>query len=143
MIDTTNKTYVGIDVSPTAILKCRSMFAEDSTKRFILDTQIDDLSADLVLSCDVLYHLIEEKVYNTYIRKLFELSRKYVIIYAADRDLKHSAHVQFRRFTPYIEQEIPGWRLINHLPNRYPQIQIGRDNNTTSPSDFYIYEKQV
>lgn len=143
MINTTNISYVGIDISPTAILKCRKIFAEDPTKRFLLDTQIDDLSVDLVLSCDVLYHLIEDKVYEAYVQKLFDLSRKYVIIYAADQDLNHAVHVKFRKFTLYIERYLPDWRLISHIPNRYPQTHPGRDNSTTSPSDFYIYEKQT
>ena len=50
-------------------------------------------------------------------------------------------HVKFRKFTNYINQHLQNWKLIKHIPNKYPQLKIGHNNNNTSPSDFYIFEK--
>lgn len=141
LINTENKTYTGIDVSRTIIDSCIRMFTMDPTKRFILDTEIKNDNAQLVISCDVIYHLIEDTVYETYMNQLFNLSSKYVIIYAKDEDIKHAIHVRFRKFTQYIEYHYPSWKLIKHIQNKYPQPVVGSNNDTTSPSDFYIYSK--
>jgi predicted O-methyltransferase YrrM len=140
LINTQDKIYTGIDVSPTVINKCRTIFANDTTKTFLLDTEIQNIKADLTLSCDVVYHLVEDHVYHEYMNNLFGMSNKYVIIYAKNEDIKHAQHVRFRKFTNYINQHLKDWKLIKHIPNRYPQVVLGRNNDTTSPSDFYIFE---
>jgi len=140
LINTQNKTYIGIDVSPTIIDKCKKMFANDNTKKFILDTEINGDKANLTLSCDVIYHLIEDDVYENYMKNLFEMSNKYVIIYAKDEDINHAQHVKFRKFTNYIKTYLRSWELIQKIPNKYPQTILGKNNENTSPSDFYIFE---
>lgn len=143
LINTENKTYIGIDVSRTIIDRCIEMFKMDTNKRFILDTEIKNDIAQLAISSDVIYHLIEDTVYEKYMKQLFSLSSKYVIIYAKDADIKHAVHVRFRKFTQYIEYHYPSWKLIKHIPNKYPQTVLGSDNDTTSPSEFYIYSKII
>jgi 2-polyprenyl-3-methyl-5-hydroxy-6-metoxy-1,4-benzoquinol methylase len=141
LLNTKNLTYTGIDVSEFIISKCKKDFKDDKTKNFFHADKIDSgLKAELVLSCDVIYHLIEENVYKKYMDNLFSMSKKYVIIYAKDEDINHTVHVKFRKFSNYIETNLPEWRLIEHIPNKYPQLIIGHNNNNTSPSDFYIYE---
>lgn len=136
-----NIHYTGIDVSKTIVEKCKKMFVNDPLKNFILDTDIQTTThSDVVLSCDVLFHLIEDDVYKNYMNNLFTMAKKYVIIYARDEDLSHTAHVKFRKFTTFIHKWFPDWVLIRHIPNQYPQNRVGENNNTTSPSEFYIYE---
>lgn len=141
-INTENRQYTGIDVSPTIIEKCKTLFAQDTTKRFVLSSEVDQIQAELVLSCDVIYHLIEDRVYTDYMYKLFQMSTKYVIIYSKNEDIKHVQHVRFRKFQQYINEHCVQWKLLEHIPNKYPQKIIGKDNSITSPSDFYIYVKQ-
>tara|TARA_B100001094_G_C18162381_1_gene790094 strand:+ start:1660 stop:2274 length:615 start_codon:yes stop_codon:yes gene_type:complete len=144
LIDTENRTYTGIDVSPFIVEKCREIFKDDKTKKFILCDNIDNnLEADLVLSCDVIYHLIEDHVYEEYMTNLFKMSRKYVVIYARNENYNHCSHVLFRKFSDWVGDNLPKWSLISHIPNRFPQLSIGANNSATSPSDFYIYEKSV
>lgn len=141
-LNTSNRNYIGIDVSPTVIEKCKKLFGNNDTKRFILDTEINsDIHGDLVLSCDVIYHLVEDNVYTTYMKNLFQMATEYVIIYAKDQDIRHTEHVRFRNFTPYISNHFPEWQLIQHIPNKYPQVVIGQNNQNTSPSDFFIYKR--
>lgn len=140
LINTKNKVYTGIDISPIIIKKCKDIFKEDKSKSFI--THIDsNLKGELVISCDVLYHLIEENTYYEYLKNLFSMSEKYVIIYAKNEDVNHVQHVKFRKFSNDIDNL--QWTLIEHIPNRYPQLKLGDKNDITSPSDFYIYEKYV
>jgi hypothetical protein len=142
LINTSMLMYYGIDISPTIIEKCKNMYKNDNTKQFFLSGEFDaSIKADLVISCDVLYHLIEDSVYYNYVNELFNKSTKYIIIYARDENLNHTTHVKFRKFTDYISQSFKEFKLIKHIPNKFPQLKIGHDNNMTSPSDFYIYEK--
>jgi hypothetical protein len=141
-INTTKLMYYGIDISQTILEKCKSKYKDDSTKKFFLSRDFDkNTKAELVLSCDVLYHLIEESVYFNYIKSLFDSSKKYVIIYARDQNLNHALHVKFRKFTDYIKTSFQEFKLVKHIPNKFPQTLIGHNNDITSPSDFYIYEK--
>ena len=142
LFNTENLIYTGIDVSEFIIYKCKENFKDDKTKKFIHVDNIDnELKGELVLSCDVIYHLIEERVYKEYMDKLFSMSNKYVIIYAKNEDVNHAVHVKFRKFSNYIKSNLPEWQLIKHIPNKFPQLKLGQNNDTTSPSDFYIYEK--
>ena len=141
LLNTEALQYTGIDVSPTIITHCKSMFKDDVNKQFFHTSAFDStMRSELVLSCDVLYHLINDTVYYNYIKQLFTYSTKYVIIYANNTDLNHAPHVKFRKFTDYIEKTYPAWKLIKYMANPYKQTIIGQQNDTTSPSDFYIYE---
>lgn len=143
LISTENLIYTGIDVSKFIISQCKEEFKDDKTKIFIHIDDIDnELKADLVLSCDVIYHLIEDNVYKEYMDNLFSMSKKYVIIYAKNEDINHVIHVKFRKFSNYIESNLPEWQLIKHIPNKFQQLKLGQNNDKTSPSDFYIYEKE-
>lgn len=132
LFNTENLIYTGIDVSEFIISKCKENFKDDKTKKFIHVDNIDnELKGELVLSCDVIYHLIEEHVYKEYMEKLFSMSKKYVIIYAKNEDINHAVHVKFRIFTTYIEINFPEWSLIKNVAN------IVKKN----ASSFYIYKK--
>ena len=142
LLNTENLIYTGIDVSKFIISKCKEEFKDDKTKTFIHVDNIDnELKGELVLSCDVIYHLIEEDVYKEYMENLFSMSQEYVIIYAKNQDVNFVQHVKFRKFSNYIDSNLPEWQLIKHIPNKFPQLKLGQNNNNTSSSDFYIYKK--
>jgi hypothetical protein len=131
--------YVGLDVSPSAIDLCARQFAADTAKSFFLydGARFIDraglFAADLALSMDVLYHLVEDHVYQTYLRHLFAAGQRYVLIYATNRELTGTAaHVRHRYFTPWVEENCPQWRLawIGLGPNR----GAGR-------ADFFAYQR--
>jgi len=138
--------YVGLDVSKTAIEKCVSLFNEDSTKHFSLyipdkfgkDTK--GVAADLGISLDVVYHLVEDKLFSFYMGHLFQVSQKYVIIYSSNHnEIIKDSHVRHRRFTEHVAANFKQWRLTQRLENRYPSTQYG--DATGSFADFYFFEK--
>jgi cyclopropane fatty-acyl-phospholipid synthase-like methyltransferase len=131
--------YTGFDVSKTAIKLCKSRFKYDNTKMFCMANQYNGQKAELVLSLDVIYHLIEDTIYEKYIKRLFSASTKFVIIYACDFDGDNKYHVKPRNFTRYIKEKISGWNMLKHIPNKYPMNE--NDPENTSWSDFYIYTK--
>ena len=72
--------------SSTAISKCKEIFKSDRHKSFRLTNEYSGETADLALSLDVIYHLVEDNVFEHYMQMLFKASNKYVIIYASDTD---------------------------------------------------------
>jgi len=134
-------TYLGFDVSSTAILKCKELFRSDERKSFRLMSEYNGEKADLTLSLDVIYHLVEDNVFEHYMRILFEASNRYVIIYSSNTDDKfgyEGAHVRHRKFTRWVEENLYNWKLVEHLPNRYP---YRGDYRKGTPAEFFIYEK--
>lgn len=112
------KQYTGIDVSETAVDICKKKFSTDSNKKFFLAHEAPLLQYDLALSLDVIYHLIEDSVFEQYIHRLFDASSKYVIIYSSDTDDNSDikvSHVKHRNFTKYAEENIPEWQLFEKL----------------------------
>ena len=136
-------TYLGLDVSNTAIALCQELFKLDRHKSFRLMSEYKGEHAGLTLSLDVIYHLVEDNVFEHYMRTLFEASNRFVIIYASDSDDNRGyegTHVRHRKFTRWIQKNLPDWNLVEHLPNRYP---YRGDYRKGSFAEFFIYEKAL
>jgi hypothetical protein len=132
---------VGLDVSHAAIDHCRERFSEDPTKQFLIyPDQLDQVApAQLTLSLDVVYHLVEDDVFDRYMTDLFRLSQAWVVIYASNVDRPRKApHVRHRRFSTWVEENAPGWEQAEHIPNRYPALN-GVETATTSFAEFFVY----
>jgi len=135
--------YLGFDISPEAISICRDLFSDDGTKSFKMMKEYSNETADLTLSIDVIYHLIEDQVYHNYMHRLFDSAQKHVIIYSSNTNsnsIFNGAHIKHRKFTAWVDRHKPEWTLIKHIPNRYPLRHHQKKNG--SLSDFYIYEKK-
>lgn len=133
-------SYTGIDVSPTAIEFCKKRYAGQSEYRFFLaaDRAAYNREYDLALSLDVIFHLVEDEVYELYMRDLFTLAKRFVIVYASNTEGRSAAaHVRHRRFTDWVAREAPQWLLIDYVPNPYPADP--ERPGETSFSDFYVF----
>jgi hypothetical protein len=132
--------YVGLDVSRSAIGLCRQRFADDPTKSFFLydGTCFTDhagiFSADLAISLDVVYHLVEDAVFEAYMGHLFASARRYVIVYTTNMEMSGTApHVRHRYFRTRAESMCPAWRLIE--VTRGPGTEPAR-------ADFFVYRRE-
>jgi len=136
------KSYKGFDVSHEAIAICNSVFTNDPTRQFDLIKNHSNEKADLTLSLDVIYHLTEWDTYDGYLRRLFDSSTRFVIIYSSNSDDHENndvaPHVKHRKFTGWVTENAPDFKLIKHVPNRYPYNGDGR---ISSYADFYIFQK--
>ncbi|WP_142850552.1 class I SAM-dependent methyltransferase [Telmatospirillum sp. J64-1] len=135
--------YVGIDVSPTAVSICKEKFAKDHTKSFFILNNFDFTNKfyDLALSLDVIYHLVEDETFDQYMKNLFSVSKKYVVIYSSNEEKAWPApHVRHRQFTQWVMDNQPAWEMIGHINNRYPFDENDQEN--TSFADFYIYGRK-
>ena len=136
------KNYIGYDVSKTAIDICKKKFNNDKTKTFIFTDKNfnNNKKADLSISLDVIYHLVEDNVFSSYMNNLFKSSNRYVCIYSSNVDKGWAQHVRHRKFSEWIDKYISNnWKLIKFIPNKYPYDPLNTHN--TSFSDFYFYEK--
>lgn len=133
--------YIGVDVSPTALAACIERFKTKASHRFQLYDALQPADrAELTLSIDVIYHLIEDGIFRNYLTDLFTRADKFVLIYTSNSDREWpDAHVRHRRFTDTVSRDFADWRLTAHLPNPYayhPQLP-----ESTSFADFFVYTK--
>jgi hypothetical protein len=135
--------YVGIDVAESSISACRQRLAGDATKSFFLPSEMPANlgSFDLVLSLDVIYHLVEDKVFDAYMGSLFAHAGRFVAIYSSNKvEPGDSLHVRHRLFTRWIEVHEPQWRKTGYLPNKYPWDPA--QSAETTFADFYFFERR-
>lgn len=133
-------SYCGYDVSIKSVELCREKFKHDQTKTFKHVSEYDRQTYNLSISLDVIYHLVEDEVYNNYMKRLFLSSNCYVIIYSSnDKNILSTApHVRHRTFT----NDVPSnYQCIETIKNIYPYNPNYKKN--TSFSDFYIFQRII
>ncbi len=129
-------SYTGLDVSAAALQKCIDLFRTDSSKQFFPYSTVSKFTtpgckAELALSLDVIYHLLEEEVYEKYMQDLFAASSRFVIIYAWDIKKYKSLHIRHREFTPWIATHFNNWQLKEKIEYK----------GKLEACDFFVYEK--
>lgn len=138
------ENYMGFDVSQTILDKCLEKFKNDQSKSFHLYTHSNIAnyvkSPDLVLSLDVIFHLIEDHVYNTYITKLADSvdKSKFLIVYSSNTKNNEGVakHVRHRKF---VDDLIPkGFELIQLENNPF----YNQDHRKGSFANFFVFKKQ-
>lgn len=130
------KNVTGIDVSNTAVNMCINKMPE----REFYNVSDFDFSRrfDLVTSLDVVYHLVEDDVYNEYMNNLCALSNEWLIIYSPNDDNdNYSKHVKTREFTKH--ESLKDFELIDIIENKYPMEEYGVIEG--SFSTWYIYKR--
>jgi hypothetical protein len=134
--------YLGFELSPRAVASCKQLFVSDPTKRFKLMDEYDGEHADLALSIDVIFHITEDEIFDAYMCRIFDSARKFVIIYSSNCDEQtrfQAPHIKHRKFMDWIDRNRQEWKLIEHIPNKYPFTGIPGEG---SMADFYIFQKQ-
>ena len=135
-------SYTGIDVSPRAVEICRALFATDRSKRFFhTDAVKTPMVTDLALSLDVVYHLVEDSAFESYMHTLFDSAQRFVIIYSSNlndarqRDTcaigtlhRGSSNINHSGMSPHM------WQMFIHTTLRAP---------ATHPSLIFMYSRHV
>lgn len=132
--------YTGVDVSSTIIEQCRKIYAGDVGKDFILLDDYSGQTAQLALSLDVIFHLVEDSVYDSYLERLFAASTGYVIIYSTSVDLSSTGtpHVRHRDCASDVAQRFPGFRRLEEYERKLPPaVRFDRGQ----PTSFFVYER--
>lgn len=135
-------SYVGLDVSRTAVKLCVRRFADDPTKSFYLydcDCFADNaqlFTADLAMSLDVVQHLTDDKTFEAYMADLFAAGKRFVVIYGSnitDEALPDvMPHVRNRLFSRWVDDNCPDWSLVQVTRGPRPE---------PNHKDFFVYER--
>lgn len=114
--------YLGVDISADAVRLCRDRFSGDPAKHFVKLDDYRQEKADLALSLDVIFHLVEDVVYDEYLRRLFAAAQRYVVIYSSDADPDAGTfrHVRHRRVSTDVAARFPGFERLNELELHLP-----------------------
>jgi hypothetical protein len=120
--------YLGLDPSPTAIGWCRTRFADDPTRRFLLLDEWGGGHHDMALSLDVVYHLLTDDTYQAHMTALFTTAQRLVVIFSTNHDSEPVATIRHRRFTDWTDRHATDWKR-RHIPNPH------------GPADFHIYTR--
>jgi SAM-dependent methyltransferase len=141
--------YLGFDVSPTTLSNTMAKFEADASKSFALydperfSDRAGFITADLVLSLDVIFHLTEEEVYERHLQHVFGAARRHVVLYTSDADdpgmdAEFAPHIRHHHVLRDVEKHYPEWRLAERIENPHPWSAEDEDG---SISDFFIYER--
>jgi len=136
--------YLGVDVSQTVVEAARKKWSKDASKSFIHVSELPlSEKHDLSMSIDVIFHLVEDKVFSQYMNRLVDASRRWVLVYSSNYEGTKVAghHVRHRKFTDWMEMNAPHFRLVEEIPNRYPFDESNQDH--TSFADFFLFEKEA
>lgn len=142
--------YTGIDTSETIINKNKALYADTPHREFFqndcsdggADTHV--YQPDLVVSLDVIFHLIEDELYNAYMNALFHSGNRYAIAFTHKLPAgepvpeTQSDHTKFRDVEGWAIENAPDFQLIDCLPNPYINADDGLGK---SPCYFYIFAK--
>ncbi|WP_170415008.1 class I SAM-dependent methyltransferase [Ruegeria atlantica] len=132
--------FTGLDVSEDCVRNCSARFANRPGWTFLkADAEVE--AHDAALSLDVVYHLVEDDVFEAYMHRLFSLAKRYVVIYASDFDLTPSArHVRHRAFSKWIADRMPNWKLYCEETNPFNRDGHGNSRRHSFAS-FKVFEK--
>lgn len=135
--------YIGIDVSKTAVQLCTSRFLSDPTKVFLTLADYNGQKADCALSLDVIYHLVEDAVFDDYMDRLFAAAERYVIVYSTNHNETYGpgVHVRHRNFTSWVSQHAKQWNLLDRIANPHKPQAPDSDRSASSSAEFYIYQR--
>lgn len=134
------KHYFGTDVSKTIVKKCQEEFKSQNNITIAHSDayNISTWEPDVSMSLDVLYHLIEDEVYEAYMADLFGAGAETVIVYSKNFEPKgkYATHVRPRKFTDYVAKNFPQYELVQHVP----QPHYSTDHLKGTDAEFYIYK---
>lgn len=131
--------YVGLDISEAVVQRAIRRYRGDSSKSFFIYSPrgfVDNCGvfrAELTLSLDVIFHLVEDAIYHRYLEHLFAASTRWVIVYSSNMDVA-TTNVRYTRHRRFIDDvaKFDGWRLV--LRERNP---LSHATN----SQFFVFER--
>ena len=138
------RRYTGVDVAPEVIERARARLGDrsgwcwKSLEAFDADPQMHDMA----MSLDVIYHLVEDAVFEAYMRRMFAAAGRLVLIYSSDHagEAGGAPHVRHRAYSDWIAREMPDWTLGRSWKQPFP-FGPGTNPRQTSFAFFRLYRK--
>lgn len=126
------ETYNGFDISEYIINKCRERFV--GMPMLFYNDILKLPEADLCMSLDVLYHIIDEKDYKNYLEQLFGKSKRFVLIYSSNHDSNANEpnYIFHRKITEWVDKYFTDFVFIEDV-----------DNFLQTSAKFFLYERKI
>ena len=124
--------YYGIDVHEPLLAYLRKRFPNFKFSKW--NNDILSNQWDLSMSIDVIYHLVSDEEYLKYMRRLFDLSNKWVIVYSSNFESNQQIHVRHRKFLDWVKLNRKDFVLKKVVNNFYPE---------QSSANFFIFKKII
>jgi len=135
--------FTGVDISQTAISRLRRRYFLSRNKSFLTVEQYDHqpiTDFDLAMSLDVIFHLVENDIYDAYMKRLFASSKRFVMVYSSNEEYDPPAsHVRHRQFTRWVEENAPQWKLTHQDSNPH-KMDVTESKPEHSPADFFVFD---
>lgn len=134
-------SYLGLDISADAVALCQERFRNDLTKNFGLLRSASGHSADLALSLDVIYHLVEDDTYVQHLQGIFRAARRFVAIYSSDvaGHVSTLRHVRHRSVSTDIAERFPEFERMLEAEASLPEpVETNRGVSTV----FLLYRRR-
>jgi hypothetical protein len=90
----------------------------------------------------VIYHLVEDEIFDSHMRTLFEAAERFVIIYSSNSEdprRSYKSHVRHRRFTDWVRDNVSGWRLQERIANPHRGTGFWWGRPESEPA-FFVFE---
>ena len=114
--------YLGLDRSSTAIRRCIERYRDDPAKSFLryepgeLSDPAGWLRGDLAVSMEVIFHLVEDHIFDDYMQRLFASAERFVLICSNSAPEQQLApHMRYREFTVWVAENHPAWELVRRV----------------------------
>lgn len=123
--------YCGSDISDIMIDKLSEKYKDHSNFKFIKYNEVTLQSkVELAISLDVIYHIVNDGVYNEYINNLKNASEKYLIVYSSNQVIEtYAEHIKHRVFLDDIIKN-----------NEFVLVGIIKNIHDLH-ADFYFFER--
>lgn len=135
--------YTGVDISEDIVENARTRFNDRPDWNFILSEDVNEKLEphDMSLSLDVIFHLIEDDVFDQYMRDLFRFAKTHVLIYSTDNEGSGKVpHFRSRHYSAWIRDNAAGWHLTRTYNNPYNKSV--KDGLHTTGAFFQLFEKR-
>ena len=136
--------YTGLDVSPLVVERARDRFGDREGWAFdtVEAANVAPRSFDMSMSLDVIYHLVEDTVFDTYMHGLFAAADRFVLIYASDHDAETlNSHVRHRAYSDWVAAHAPEFQVARTLEQPFPKSALSRTADT-SFAFFRLFERR-
>lgn len=130
----TFENYFGVDVVPKVVESCAKRFADRASWSFTTINAYDaaPTTRDMSMSLDVIYHLVEDEVFDQYMRRLFGAAQRYVLVYSSNHDeFSRAVHVRHRKYSDWVAENVPEWVLGESFENPYNVENDGDPENSS------------
>lgn len=137
--------YTGVDISQQCIDWARANLARPGWRFETVGEYAvaEHDPAELGLSLDVIYHLVEDATYHAYLRNLSAAASRFVLIYTSDLDYfdPKVPHVRHRPLIADMARLHPDWAFVRTERNPYA-MRHDEEREYGSFADFHLFEKR-